>query len=86
MGVAGEPVLITGGSGFIGSYVAWILLSEGRRAVSYDPQPLTDQARYVLGGLGERYTHEEGGWRTGAVSLRSLIASAHRRSFMQLRS
>jgi UDP-glucose 4-epimerase len=55
------PILITGGCGFIGSYVARILLSQGREAVAYDPQPLTEQTRHVLGDAWERYPYEEGG-------------------------
>ncbi len=61
MGAIGRPVLITGGCGFIGSYIARILLSQGREAVAYDPHPLTGQTRYVLGSEADRYTYYEGG-------------------------
>ena len=61
MNARGDTTLITGGSGFIGSYIARILFDQGREAVDYDPQPLTEQTRHVLGTHADRYQHEQGG-------------------------
>jgi nucleoside-diphosphate-sugar epimerase len=44
-----DPVLITGGSGFIGSYLARSLLEDGRRVIDLDLAPPTRTARFVLG-------------------------------------
>lgn len=61
VGSMSGPVLITGGAGFIGSYIARILLSQDRQVVAYDPQPPTESTRYVLGEAAERVTYEQGG-------------------------
>jgi nucleoside-diphosphate-sugar epimerase len=44
-----RPVLITGGTGFIGSYVARRLLDLGRRVCLYDRRPPSPEAAFVLG-------------------------------------
>ena len=46
-----RPILITGGSGFIGSYLAMALLAKGERVVLFDRDP--DQRRIT--GFGTRY-------------------------------
>ena len=56
-----ERVLITGGSGFIGSYVARTLLAQGRTVVDVDVQPPTPAARHVLAERSRRYPHERCG-------------------------
>jgi len=58
---SGGPVLITGGSGFIGSYVARMLLEQGRTVVDFDPSPLSPQTRFVLGPLADQLIYEQGG-------------------------
>lgn len=50
---ANKPVLITGGSGFIGSYLAMELLSRGQRVVLFDRDP--DIRR--LKGFGQTFAH-----------------------------
>jgi threonine 3-dehydrogenase len=47
----GNPVLITGGTGFIGSYLAMVLLERGEQVVLFDRDP--DQRR--LTGFGPRF-------------------------------
>lgn len=54
-------VLITGGSGFIGGYVARTLLREGRHVVCYDPRPPTPEVGFVLGEVAQGYVYERGG-------------------------
>lgn len=49
---ANKPVLITGGSGFIGSYLALALLKRGQRVVLFDRDPDTRR----LTGFGQAYT------------------------------
>jgi nucleoside-diphosphate-sugar epimerase len=45
---AEPPVLVTGGTGFIGSYVAQALIEAGRRPLLFDPKPLGPEARFLL--------------------------------------
>lgn len=49
---ANKPVLITGGSGFVGSYLAMALLKRGQRVVLFDRDP--DLRR--LTGFGQAFT------------------------------
>jgi nucleoside-diphosphate-sugar epimerase len=44
-----QPVLITGGTGFIGSHVARALLDHGRRVCLADIRDLSPEAKFVLG-------------------------------------
>ena len=49
MSTTDRPVLITGGTGFIGSYVARALLDRGRRVCLVDIRGLSAEAKFVLG-------------------------------------
>ncbi len=48
MNTSDRPVLITGGTGFIGSHVARALLDRGRRVCLVDIRGLSPEARFVL--------------------------------------
>ena len=54
-------VLVTGGTGFIGGYVARELRDGGRDVVLYDVRPLSAEARFVLGDRLAGVVVEEGG-------------------------
>lgn len=49
MGVAGETVLVTGGCGFIGTWVLRELLAQGLRPVAFDTQPHPERWQRILG-------------------------------------
>jgi nucleoside-diphosphate-sugar epimerase len=49
MSTTDRPVLITGGTGFIGGYVARALLERGRRVCLVDIRGLSPEAKFVLG-------------------------------------
>ena len=55
-----RPVLVTGGTGFIGSYVVEALVKSGRRVVAFDVRGLTSEGRFMLGDLVDQVTVEEG--------------------------
>ena len=57
---AERPVLVTGGTGFIGSYAVKALLERGRRVVAFDIRGYTPEGRFVLGDLIDQVTVEEG--------------------------
>jgi len=57
---AERPVLVTGGTGFIGSYAVKALLESGRRVVAFDIRGYTPEGRFVLGDLIDQVTVEEG--------------------------
>jgi len=57
---ADRPVLVTGGTGFIGSYVVKALLESGRHVVAFDVRGYTAESRFILGDLVEQVTVEEG--------------------------
>jgi nucleoside-diphosphate-sugar epimerase len=61
MPVRYERVLITGGSGFIGTYLARTLLAEGRRVVNLDVQAPSAIAAHILGRYGGSYVFEQAG-------------------------
>jgi nucleoside-diphosphate-sugar epimerase len=48
------PVLVTGGTGFIGSYVTGALLERGREVVALDLKPFGAEARFLLGEAADR--------------------------------
>jgi nucleoside-diphosphate-sugar epimerase len=60
MSEAERPVLVTGGTGFIGTYVVQALLESGRRVVAFDVRGLTDEARFLLGDHAGDVVVEEG--------------------------
>src|SRR6266511_2376246 len=60
MSEADRPVLVTGGTGFIGSYVVKALLEGGRRVVAFDVRGYSAEGRFILGDLAEQVTVEEG--------------------------
>jgi nucleoside-diphosphate-sugar epimerase len=57
---AERPVLVTGGTGFIGSYAVKALLESGRRVAAFDIRGYTPEGRFVLGDLIDQVTVEEG--------------------------
>ena len=57
---AERPVLITGGTGFIGSYVARALCEQGRAVSLYDIRGLSVESAFVLGSYAERVTFDQG--------------------------
>jgi nucleoside-diphosphate-sugar epimerase len=61
--MAGERprrVLITGGSGYLGSYLARTLATQGRQVMTFDVAPPGPVARFVLGEQAAHVTHREG--------------------------
>jgi nucleoside-diphosphate-sugar epimerase len=55
-----RPVLVTGATGFIGTYVVQALLASGRRVVGFDVRGLTPEGRFLLGGHADDFVVEEG--------------------------
>jgi nucleoside-diphosphate-sugar epimerase len=55
-----DTVLVTGGTGFIGTYVAAALVESGRRTILFDVRGLTPEGELVLGDAAGRVTIEEG--------------------------
>ena len=60
MNAAERPVLVTGGTGFIGTYVVKALLESGRRVVAFDVRGYPAEGRFTLGSLVDDVTVEEG--------------------------
>jgi nucleoside-diphosphate-sugar epimerase len=60
MAEADRPVLVTGGTGFIGTYVVKALLEAGRRVVALDVRGFTPEGRFVLGERADEAVVEEG--------------------------
>jgi nucleoside-diphosphate-sugar epimerase len=60
MADADRPVLVTGGTGFIGGYVLKTLLESGRRVVAFDTKELSPEGRFLLGDLAEEVHVEQG--------------------------
>ena len=60
MSQADRPVLVTGGAGFIGSYVVKALLESGRRVIALDLRGYSPEGRYVLEGRADEVAVEEG--------------------------
>src|SRR5712691_8095612 len=57
---ADRPVLVTGGTGFIGTYVVKALLESGRRVVAFDVRGYPAEGRFTLGSLVDDVIVEEG--------------------------
>jgi len=60
MAEADRPVLVTGGTGFIGSYVVKALLESGRRVIALDVRGYAPEGRFLLGGRADEVLVEEG--------------------------
>ena len=60
MAEADRPVLVTGGTGFIGTYVVKALLEAGRRVVALDVRAFTPEGRFILGERADDAVVEEG--------------------------
>lgn len=58
--MSGRTVLITGGTGFIGSHLARRLVEHGDRVVLFDRAPLGPEATWVLGPLAPELQVVEG--------------------------
>jgi nucleoside-diphosphate-sugar epimerase len=54
------PVLVTGGTGFIGSYVVKALLESGRSVIALDVRDYSAEGRSVLDGRADEVIVEEG--------------------------
>src|SRR5579862_6389163 len=52
--------LVTGGAGFVGSYVCRALAESGREVCAFDIRPFSLEGRFVLGDLASRVGHEQG--------------------------
>jgi nucleoside-diphosphate-sugar epimerase len=55
-----DRVLVTGGTGFIGTYVVRALLEAGRDVVAFDVRGLTDEGRFLLGDRVDDFAIEQG--------------------------
>jgi UDP-glucose 4-epimerase len=58
--MAEGPILVTGGTGFIGTYVVKALLESGHRPIAVDIRGLTPEGRFILGDHADDVTVEEG--------------------------
>lgn len=77
-----ETILITGGSGFIGTHLIKALLARGARVVNFDLRPHSGPLAWLLGDQLEAVTFERGGvedWATLADVVRrhKVVKIAH---------
>jgi CDP-glucose 4,6-dehydratase len=56
----GKTVLVTGDTGFKGSWLVMMLLRLGAKIIGYSLAPRTDKDNYVISGLERRITHIHG--------------------------
>jgi CDP-glucose 4,6-dehydratase len=56
----GKPVLVTGDTGFKGSWLVMMLLRLGAQIIGYSLAPRTPKDNYVISGLERRTTHING--------------------------
>lgn len=54
------PVLVTGGGGFVGSYVTRELIARGRQVCIYATKELSAETQFVLGDVGDSLSIEYG--------------------------
>ncbi len=60
MSTADRPILVTGGAGFIGSYVVRALLEQGRDVCVLDVNDWSDEGRHMLGSAADTVAIESG--------------------------
>lgn len=75
-----ETVLITGGSGFIGTYLTLALLERGDRVVNFDVRPASGPMAWLLGERLEAVRYVEG----TVEDWPSLIAACHEHGVTQI--
>lgn len=56
----GRRTLVTGGAGFVGSYVCRALAKSGREVCAFDIRPFSPEGHFVLGDMASRVRHEQG--------------------------
>ena len=72
MTTAERPVLITGGTGFIGSHLARALLDRGRPVCLFDVRGLSPEAKFVLGEFADRVPVDIGSIATWPQALEAI--------------
>lgn len=70
-----KKVLITGNTGFKGSWMCRLLINAGAKVTGYAMEPPTDPALFELAGIKDRITHETGDIRD-LTHLKSVFEKA----------
>jgi nucleoside-diphosphate-sugar epimerase len=70
---ADRPVLITGGTGFIGTYVARALADLGRKVCLFDIRGLSPEGRYILGDFADQAPVDIGGVEIWPQLMETII-------------